>query len=156
GRGCHTLCGLASCGARSMTTSLSATVWSFRTLIPTFGGLLTSVGNTAFRYTCEQHEGLAGYGWDEYDIRRGGILIIRDVAKQIDISLCFVKVPGGTHGGSWAARIKGVPRADAPEDLQTMLTYYIAQEGGGELSVQTEGTELGFDDDILFAGKSRT
>ncbi|CAI4216854.1 unnamed protein product [Parascedosporium putredinis] len=46
----------------------------------------------AFRYTCEQHEGLAGYGWDEYDIRRGGVETIHDVANQLDLTVSFVKV----------------------------------------------------------------
>lgn len=70
--------------------------------------------------------------------------------------MSFVKVPGGAHGGSWAARIKGVPRPDASADLQTMLTYYIAQEGGGELEIKTDGTDSGFEGDITFAGRSGT
>ncbi|PKS10672.1 hypothetical protein jhhlp_002428 [Lomentospora prolificans] len=111
---------------------------------------------SSFRYTCEQHEGLAGYGWDEYDIRRGGVETIHDVANEVDITVSFVKVPGGAHGGSWAARIKGVPREGAPANLQTMLTYYIAQEGSGELEVKTEGEQTGFESDILLAGNSDT
>jgi mannosyl-oligosaccharide glucosidase len=107
-----------------------------------------------FRYTCEQHEGIHGYGWDEYDARRGGIQSIHDEGNKIDITTSFIKIPGGAHGGSWAVRIKGVPRSDAPEDLKTMIHYYIAQEGEGELETETEGTEFGFDDDVAFRGKS--
>ncbi|RXG42807.1 hypothetical protein VDGE_08395 [Verticillium dahliae] len=109
---------------------------------------------TGFRYTCEQHE-INGYGWDEYDARKGGVQSIHDEANHIDITTSFVKVPGGAHGGSWAARIKGVPRDGAPANLKTMVHYYIAQDGqGAELTIDTEGDSTGFDQDITFKGKS--
>ncbi|KAM0285180.1 hypothetical protein ACHAQH_001609 [Verticillium albo-atrum] len=109
---------------------------------------------SGFRYTCEQHE-INGYGWDEYDARKGGVQSIHDEANHIDITTSFVKVPGGAHGGSWAARIKGVPREGAPANLKTMVHYYIAQDGeGSELTIDTEGDSLGFDQDITFKGKS--
>ncbi|TDZ12787.1 putative mannosyl-oligosaccharide glucosidase [Colletotrichum spinosum] len=110
-----------------------------------------------FRYTCEQHEGLHGYGWDEYDARTGGIQSIHDEGNQIDITTSFVKVPGGAHGGSWAARIKGVPRPDAPSDLKTLLHYYVAQEGPeAELAFSADGEidPLGFTGDVAFEGSS--
>ncbi|CCF35693.1 mannosyl-oligosaccharide glucosidase, partial [Colletotrichum higginsianum] len=108
-----------------------------------------------FRYTCEQHEGLHGYGWDEYDARTGGVQSIHDEGNQIDITTSFVKVPGGANGGSWAARIKGVPREGAPADLKTMIHYYIAQEGTeGEIAFAGEGSPAGSDGDVTFAGTS--
>jgi len=77
-----------------------------------------------------------------------------DEANMIDLTTSFVKIPGGANGGSWAARIKGVPRPDAPPNLATMLVYYIAQEGGmGDLSPKPEGaTEYGFEGDVTFEG----
>ncbi|SPO00786.1 related to ER glucosidase I [Cephalotrichum gorgonifer] len=109
--------------------------------------------NKAFRYTCEQHQGLAGYGWDEYDLRRGGVETIRDEANQIDITVSFVKVDEGDHGGNWAARIKGVPRPDAPEDLITMIAYYIASESGN-LDIQDISSGPGFEGNVAFTGAS--
>ncbi|KAL2760850.1 glycoside hydrolase family 63 protein [Sodiomyces alcalophilus JCM 7366] len=107
-----------------------------------------------FRYTCEQHE-IDGYGWEEYDARRGGIQSIHDEGNQIDITTSFVKVPAGAHGGSWAARIKGVPREGAPDDLKTMVHYYIAQEDpDAELLVENKDTGLGFEGDVIFQGRS--
>ncbi|KAK2002070.1 mannosyl oligosaccharide glucosidase [Colletotrichum falcatum] len=108
-----------------------------------------------FRYTCEQHEGLHGYGWDEYDARKGGVQSIHDEGNQIDIITSFVKVPGGANGGSWAARIRGVPREGAPADLKTMIHYYIAQEGTeGEIKFAGESDSPGYHGDVAFEGTS--
>lgn len=96
-----------------------------------------------------------GYGWDEYDARVGGVQSIHDLGNRIDITTTFVKVPGGAHGGSWAARIKGQLMPEAPKNTKTMLFYYIAQDGEGDLEVDGEGTEFGFEDDVSFKGNSK-
>lgn len=93
---------------------------------------------TNFRHTCEQHEGMAGYGWEEYDARNGGREVIHDTGNKIDLTIDFVKVPGGQHGGSWAARVKGVPREDAPATLVTTLVFYAGMEGLGELAFTSD------------------
>ncbi|KAF5000326.1 hypothetical protein FDECE_11243 [Fusarium decemcellulare] len=109
-----------------------------------------------FRYTCEQGEDIHGYGWDEYDARIGGVQSIHDEGNKIDLTTTFVKVPGGNHGGSWAARIKGQLRDDAPENTKTMLFYYIAQDGEGQLETEGEGTKYGFEGDVSLKGSSKT
>ncbi|KAL4723258.1 Processing alpha glucosidase I [Fusarium chlamydosporum] len=109
-----------------------------------------------FRYTCEQGEDIHGYGWDEYDARIGGVQSIHDKGNNIDLTTTFVKIPGGSHGGSWAARIKGEVRDGAAKDTKTMLFYYIAQDGEGELGVEGEGTQHGFEGDVIFNGNSKT
>ncbi|KAL2207584.1 glycoside hydrolase [Sarocladium strictum] len=108
-----------------------------------------------FRYTCEQGENIHGYGWDEFDAREGGVQSIHDDGNKIDITTSFVKIPGGEHGGSWAARIKGEVQGGAPADLKTMVYYYIAQEGDGQLTPQGTGGKLGFDGDIELKGESK-
>ncbi|PHH67632.1 hypothetical protein CDD80_684 [Ophiocordyceps camponoti-rufipedis] len=108
-----------------------------------------------FRYTCEQGKDIPGYGWDEFDARTGGVQTIHDEGNNIDISTSFVKIAGGGHGGSWAARIKGTPRASAPDKLKSTVVYYLAQEGDGDLEPeQQEGSEGGFKSDVLFRGRS--
>ncbi|KAI4244686.1 MAG: hypothetical protein L6R40_002890 [Gallowayella cf. fulva] len=107
-----------------------------------------------FRHTCEQHEGMAGYGWDEYDVRLGGRQTIHDAGNKIDITTEFVKIPGGHHGGSWGARIKGTPREDAPEHLVTSLIFYAAMEGFGSLQVSNEEDELGIEGTVKMEGSS--
>jgi mannosyl-oligosaccharide glucosidase len=47
-----------------------------------------------------------------------------------------------------------VPRSDAPEDLKTMVHYYISQDDIGEIVIDSEGTETGFEGDVTFKGKS--
>lgn len=107
-----------------------------------------------FRYTCEQGEDIHGYGWDEYDARVGGVQSIHDDGNRIDITTSWVKIPGGAHGGSWAARIKGELQDGAPTTTKTNVFYYFAQEGEGELAAEGEGTEFGFEGDVGFKGKS--
>jgi mannosyl-oligosaccharide glucosidase len=81
-----------------------------------------------FRHTCEQHEGMAGYGWDEYDARNGGRQVIHDTGNKIDLTIDFVKVTG-----DWAARVKGTPRKDAGPNVVTTVLFYAGMEGLGEL-----------------------
>lgn len=109
---------------------------------------------TDFRYTCEQHEGMAGYGWDEYDVRTGGQQTIHDAQNFIDITTSFVKIPGGDNGGSWAARIKGVPREDAPAALKTTVIFSAALEGLGELLLEGDPDPFGYEDDVTLQGSS--
>ncbi|KAH7058874.1 glycoside hydrolase [Macrophomina phaseolina] len=112
----------------------------------------------SFRHTCEQHEGMAGYGWDEYDPRTGGKQTIHDAGNQIDITTEFVKVPGGEHGGSWGLRVKGTPRADAPENLKSTVVFYTSLEGLGSLEVPQEAGDeegLGREGDVEIQGQSQ-
>ncbi|KAI1914025.1 Processing alpha glucosidase I [Ophidiomyces ophidiicola] len=112
----------------------------------------TAQGN--FRHTCEQNEGMAGYGWEEYDIRNGGRQTIHDAGNTLDLTIDFIKVPGGNHGGSWAARIKGNPRRDAPPNQPTTLIFYTTMEGLGELGVGNEIDPLGFQGDVKLFGST--
>jgi len=112
-----------------------------------------------FRHTCEQHEGMAGYGWDSYDPRIGGVQTIHDAGNNIDVVTEFVKfVDHGDNGGSWGARIRGTPREDASPDLKTTVVFYAGLEGIGTLEVQYadegDNEELGFLDDVKIAGQT--
>ena len=107
-----------------------------------------------FRHTCEQHEGMAGYGWDEYDVRHGGRQTVHDAGNSIDITTEFVKIPGGKHGGSWGVRVKGTPREDAPPRLISTVLFYAGMEGFGSLEVQNESNDLGIEGAITVKGSS--
>lgn len=97
---------------------------------------------------------MAGYGWDEYDVRYGGHQTIHDAGNAIDITTEFVKVPGGSHGGNWGVRVKGTPRDDAPENLFTTVVFYAGMEGPGNLKVTNEADDLGVEGSVKFAGTS--
>lgn len=97
---------------------------------------------------------MAGYGWDEYDVRYGGRQTIHDAGNNIDISTEFVKIPGGEHGGSWGVRVKGTPREDAPPRLISTVIFYAAMEGLGSLKIQNERDDLGLEGSVNMEGFS--
>lgn len=97
---------------------------------------------------------MAGYGWDEYDVRLGGRQTIHDAGNNVDITTEFVKIPGGAHGGSWGVRVKGTPREDAPEHLVTSVIFYAAMEGLGSLQVSNEADDLGIEGTVRMEGSS--
>ena len=97
---------------------------------------------------------MAGYGWDEYDVRHGGHQTIHDAGNAIDITTDFVKVPGGSHGGNWGVRIKGTPRENAPEQLVTTVIFYAGMEGLGNLKVANEPDDLGIEGSVKLSGMS--
>lgn len=96
---------------------------------------------------------MAGYGWDEYDIRKGGRETIRDVGNSLDLTIDFIKVPGGEHGGNWAARVKGVPRPEGSPDQPTSVVFYSALEGLGSISVANDVEDTrGIEGDVKLKG----
>ncbi|KAK3169622.1 hypothetical protein OEA41_009006 [Lepraria neglecta] len=105
-----------------------------------------------FRHTCEQHEGMAGYGWDEYDVRLGGRQTIHDAGNTMDITTEFVKIPGGQHGGGWGVRVKGTPREDAPNRLISTVLFYAGMEGLGSLKVRNEPDDQGIEGTVVMDG----
>lgn len=114
------------------------------------------------RFTCEQNEDIAGYGWDAYDPRTGGVQTINDRGNGIDLTTSFVKFDEGR--GGWGARIKGVPREDAEpmmgsqsgvaENLKTSIWFTAGVEGLSTFEVEgAEAAEdLGFDRNVVFSG----
>ncbi len=72
---------------------------------------------TESRHACDQGDGLSGYTWTEYDPKEGGVQVIKDPRNNVQITTEYLKVPGGDHGGSWAARLKGEPINDGKTSL---------------------------------------
>ncbi|KAI9762847.1 MAG: Processing alpha glucosidase I [Chaenotheca gracillima] len=97
---------------------------------------------------------MAGYGWDEYDVRTGGRQAIHDVENQIDIQTEFVKVPGGDHGGNWAVRIKGTPREDASGNLKSTVVFYTGLEGLGSLIIADDDVTTNESGGVVINGRS--
>ncbi len=96
---------------------------------------------------------MAGYGWEEYDIRSGGRQTIHDAGNNIDLTIDFVKTTGSPTGG-WAARIKGEPRGDAPERLKTTVVFYAGMDGFGSLEFTNEQDELGQEGTVTLQGQT--
>ncbi|KAG2020673.1 glucosidase I [Coprinopsis cinerea AmutBmut pab1-1] len=109
-----------------------------------------SIGKT--RHTCEQNE-LDSYTWTEYDPREGGVQVLKDSFNNVKITTEFLKIPGGLHGGSWAARIRGEPLR--PEDPSRIsVIYYAGLEGLGNLGMETDERENGIDGEVEFSGNT--
>ena len=96
---------------------------------------------------------MTGYGWDEYDIRKGGRETIHDAGNNLDLTIDFIKVPGGQHGGSWGFRVKGTP-SDGDAQQPTSMIFYSTLEGFGQLGVETESSENGIEGDVKLEGSS--
>lgn len=97
---------------------------------------------------------MAGYGWEEYDVRQGGRQIIHDAGNGVDMTIDFVKIPGGHHGGHWAARIKGTPREDGPRHLMTTVIFYAGMEGLGALQFANEHDDRGQEGTVTLRGQT--
>lgn len=97
---------------------------------------------------------MAGYGWDEYDVRTGGKHTVRDVQNHLDLTTQFVKVPGGEHGGNWGVRINGRLRDDAPPNMASTIVIYAGMEGSGLIQPGNAYEELGYKDTVELNGAS--
>ncbi|KAF2434956.1 mannosyl-oligosaccharide glucosidase [Tothia fuscella] len=91
------------------------------------------------RYTCEQGDGMKGYGWRAFDPRNGGVQTVHDPGNHIDITTEFAKAEGGNNGGHWGVRIRGTPRSDAFTNLKTTVVLNFAMEnmhGGSDTGLE--------------------
>ncbi|KAJ7632404.1 glycoside hydrolase [Roridomyces roridus] len=110
-----------------------------------------SIGRT--RHACDQGDGITSYTWTEYDTREGGVQVIIDGPNNVKITTEFLKVAGGDHGGSWAARIKGEPvNPDFPS--RPSLIFYFGLEGLGGVDMDTDEEENGLEGDVKFSGST--
>ncbi|KAL1947585.1 hypothetical protein VTO73DRAFT_13309 [Trametes versicolor] len=108
---------------------------------------------TRIRHACDQGDGLDGYSWTEYDAREGGEQVIKDGVNNVKITTQFLKVPGGEHGGSWAARIKGEP-IDPARPSRVSPVFYVGMEGLGGIDMDTVEDENGINGPISFTGST--
>lgn len=42
-------------------------------------------------------------------MRKGAVQVLEDPLNNLELTTEWLKIPGGHHGGSWAARISGKP-----------------------------------------------
>lgn len=68
---------------------------------------------------------MAGYGWETYDARKGGIQVVNDTGNQVDLTTSFIKSFHDTNGSNWGLRIRGVPRADTEDLQQITVVFYL-------------------------------
>ncbi|KAG0705211.1 glycoside hydrolase [Suillus ampliporus] len=103
------------------------------------------------RHACDQGDGLDSYTWTHFDPRQGGVQILQDSQNNVEITTELLKVPGGLHGGSWAARIKGAP-IDPMRPSRISTIFYLGLEGLGGVDMVTDESENGIDGPVDFSG----
>ncbi|KAH9053836.1 glycoside hydrolase [Lactarius vividus] len=103
------------------------------------------------RHACDQGDGLDGYTWTQFDPREGGIQVVKDPHNNVQVTTELLKVAGGEHGGSWAARIKGEPIFEG-QPSRTSFVFYAGLEGMGGLELETDEDENGIDGPIVLTG----
>ncbi|KAF8459900.1 glycoside hydrolase family 63 protein [Gautieria morchelliformis] len=105
------------------------------------------------RHQCDQGDGLDAYTWTTHDPREGGVQVLKDGKNNVEITIEWLKVAGGENGGSWAARIKGIPMyPDLP--MRTSFIPYFGLEGLGSLELDNVEEENGLEGQVSFSGAS--
>ncbi|PPR04967.1 hypothetical protein CVT24_010425 [Panaeolus cyanescens] len=105
------------------------------------------------RHACDQGDNLDGYTWTEYDVREGGVQVLKDSFNNVKITTQFLKVPGGEHGGSWAVRVKGEP-LDKDKISRISTIFYFGLEGLGGLDMDTPEDDNGLSGKIKLSGST--
>lgn len=82
----------------------------------------------SLRHTCEQNEGMAGYGWTNYDIRKGGTQIINDTGNGVDLVAGFAKISASADDQTWGLNVQGLVRDGANADQQITVVFYVGSE----------------------------
>ncbi|KAI0262885.1 glycoside hydrolase [Gloeopeniophorella convolvens] len=108
---------------------------------------------TKARHACDQGDDLDSYTWTQFDPRDGGIQVLKDSTNNVQVTTELLKVPGGEHGGSWAARIKGEP-IDKEQPSRTSFIFYAGLEGLGGFDLETDEDENGINGPISLAGST--
>ncbi|KAG8961017.1 Processing alpha glucosidase I [Tulasnella sp. 419] len=103
------------------------------------------------RHSCEDGHRLSSYTWTDLDVRQGGIQVLKDPKNNVEITTEFLKVPGGKHGGSWAARIKGRPLKKS-ETSRNSLIFYLGREGLGSIDLEDSPSADGLKGTIHLSG----
>lgn len=95
---------------------------------------------------------MAGYGWNAYDPRTGGVQTVHDKGNGIDMEMSFVKFENGK--GGWGARIKGTPRDEGDSSMKTAVWFTVSAEGLGSITPlgSQDAEELGYAGDVILEG----
>ena len=100
------------------------------------------------RHTCEQDEGMAGYGWVMYDARSGGLQLINDTGNNLDLLSYFAK----TSDNDWGLRIKGIPWSTKQDQKTAVIVYIGNEDPESKTKCTQEDSEKPSEGDILCGG----
>ncbi|KAL8399746.1 hypothetical protein RB594_000233 [Gaeumannomyces avenae] len=86
------------------------------------------------RDTCEQDDGMEGYGWPLYDTRVGGRQEMHDARLGVDLATEFVKTPDGDN---WAIRVSGAARGGGVPPQIALVFHFAMEEMGVDETVKS-------------------
>ncbi|KAL8339038.1 hypothetical protein RB598_007382 [Gaeumannomyces tritici] len=86
------------------------------------------------RDTCEQDDGMEGYGWPLYDTRVGGRQEMHDARLGVDLATEFVKTPDGDN---WAVRVSGAARGGGVPPQIALVFHFTMEEMGVDETVKS-------------------
>jgi len=72
--------------------------------------------------------GWLSYGWTIYDVRKGGTQTVNDTGNSLDLTIDFAKFDDEKGAQNWGLRIRGILPANAPDDRQTTVVFYLGNE----------------------------
>ncbi|ORZ15868.1 glycoside hydrolase [Absidia repens] len=108
-------------------------------------------GFQRLRHSCEQGDGLTGYGYHKHNGRNFAKQKLNDGPSNIEITTEFIKVPGGDHGGDWAVRIHGRPiQPQVPST--TSALFYFGLEGAGSMDIVSKISPKGLSSPVQLEG----
>ncbi|KAI9300890.1 glycoside hydrolase [Cunninghamella echinulata] len=108
-------------------------------------------GFQRLRHSCEQGDGLEGYGYYKHNGRSFGVQRLTDAPSNIEIITEFIKVPSSINGGDWAVRISGQPlHPQAPST--TSVIFYFGLEGGGSMDIVSKISSKGLVSPVIMEG----
>lgn len=94
------------------------------------------------RHTCEQDDSMGSYGWEEFDIRKGGRQVINDKRMNLRLTTEYVKLPAQADPrGNWALRVSGRPLSEDNLDTTTSLIFYAGVDVDGHVSLEDAGID---------------
>jgi mannosyl-oligosaccharide glucosidase len=88
------------------------------------------IDDKKLRHACEDDNEILGYGWDYYDVRRGGMNKVVDLGNQMNLSMEFLKYDANGIKGSWTARITA-NSWNRPVHARTI--FYVASESSSNM-----------------------
>lgn len=82
------------------------------------------------RHAVNQKDGMERYGWQSYDIRKGGLQKIIDTQNEMEMQIDFSKFDDEANAGNWGLRVTGAVK-DAwsrPRNVSVIVAITLEED----------------------------
>lgn len=115
---------------------------------------VNSNGIPAVRHTCEASDNLRKYGWLRHDGKSYGYQEILDGSILLKTTFVKRRFLSSGYGGDWAVRISVEDISGQYSSERVMpLLFYMAEEAGSPLNIQTKDGKFGSQSSIVSGTK---